>query len=81
MVDQWTELADRVSVVHWVTDAALLPFGPEWSAVTVPTLIGRLDDRRDPSKKHPSCPSGAAERRRHCHDSGRVFVFKLKEKR
>ena len=46
-----------------------------------PPLIGRLDDRRDPSKKHPSCPSGAAESRRHRHDSGRVFVFKLKEKR
>lgn len=46
--------------------------GPEWPAVARP-LNGRLDDRRDPSNGHPSCPSGAAETRR--QDTGRVFLF------
>lgn len=66
----------KVSVVRWVTDAALLPHSPEWPAVAE-TLIGHLDDRRDPSEMHPSCPPGAAETRRLCQDTGRVFVFIL----
>ncbi|KAF3703818.1 hypothetical protein EXN66_Car019506 [Channa argus] len=44
------------------------------------SLIERLDDRRDPSKKHPSCPSGAGESRRRCQDASGVCLG-LREKR
>lgn len=71
--DQWAKVprSQRGPLSDWCCP----PTFQSRVAIRNRPLIGRLDDRRDPSKKHPSCPSGAAESRRHCHDTGRVFVF------